>query len=151
MSSFNELGHKTIHRVNDFTHQLFGTVCDVIDHIVPQTNLLDQEDDDIVRRYIQCDVNQHLSNLKIVAYIPGVKKEDINVSIESNVLTINALSSHYDSNFNYIKNRRYSRSFNVPNNTTKENVNISYLDGILKIMVNNFEPSHTNATILTVN
>ena len=151
MSSFNEFGHKTIHRVNDFTHQLFGTVCDVIDHIVPQTNLLDQEDDDIVRRYIQCDVNQHLSNLKIVAYIPGVKKEDINVSIESNVLTINALSSHYDSTFNYIKNIRYSRAFNVPNNTTKENVNISYTDGVLKITVNNFENPRTNATILTVN
>ena len=151
MSTFNEFGHKTIHRVNDFTHQLFGTVCDVIDHIIPQTNLLDQEDDDIVRRYIQCDINQHLTILKIVAYIPGVKKENISVFIESNVLTINALSSHRDSNFNYIKNIQYSRTFSVPTNTKKENTNISYSDGVLKIIINNLDTPSPNTTILTVN
>ena len=151
MSKLNELGHNTIHRLNDFTHQVFGNVCDVIDHIIPQSNLSDQEENTI-RRYIQCDINYEDNSMKILAYIPGVKKEDINVSVESNVLTIDAISNHSDNNFTYVKNKHYYRTFNLPKNTETENITIYYSEGILKIIIiNNYRIRENNTTKLTVN
>ena len=105
-SQINEIGHETINKVNDFTHQLFGTVCDVITHIVPQTDLHDNEDVNVVRRHIQCDINQDDNHLKIVAYMPGVEKDNLRVVLDNEQLSINALSNHRDSEFSFLKNRK---------------------------------------------
>ena len=150
-SQINEIGHETINKVNDFTHQLFGTVCDVITHIVPQTELHDNEDVNVVRRHIQCDIHQDDTHLKIVAYIPGVEKDNLRVVLDNEQLSINAFSNHRDNEFSFLKNRKYSRTFNLPSGTTSENVTLSYSNGILKVTVNKPQPPSHNTTLLNIN
>ncbi|MDX1809769.1 MAG: Hsp20/alpha crystallin family protein [Sulfurospirillaceae bacterium] len=71
--------------------------------------------------------------------LPGVKKEDISLTVEDNVLTLSATrkmkheakeEDYYlcESSFGLI-----SRSFVIPNNIDKDKINAQYEDGILYI------------------
>jgi len=73
---------------------------------------------------------------------PGYSKKDFNISIEDNILTVSAekkqeqekTENHYTRReFGY---ESFSRSFNLPSNTSEEDINARYEDGILKLSIN---------------
>ena len=70
--------------------------------------------------------------------LPGVKKEDINVSVENAVLTVTA-SKNFEKKeetktyFNEISYGEYKRSFRLSDEIESEPVEASFEDGVLKL------------------
>ncbi len=77
----------------------------------------------------------------LVASLPGVKKEDINIEIHDNVLTVSGKKEsereEKDANY-YLKESSYgsfSRSVRLPGEVDEEDVDASYKDGVLKVVM----------------
>ena len=73
---------------------------------------------------------------------PGYGKQDFNISIEDNMLTVSAekkqekekTEEHYTRReFGY---ESFSRSFNLPANTNEDDIKARYEDGILRLSIN---------------
>jgi len=69
----------------------------------------------------------------IVIPAPGVKKENINVSLEGRHLTVSC-KSELDFGF-----QSFSNTFKVLAGTTEEHVNASYEDGVLRVVIKEVE------------
>ena len=97
--------------------------------------------DNQLRRYdaFRTDVIDQDDNYLLQAELPGFKKEDINIDLKNDLLTISA--SHKEEKDEeeknkYIRKERYytsySRSFRV-NNIEAEDIDASYSNGILEV------------------
>ena len=92
------------------------------------------------------DISEDDSAIFIEADMPGVKKEDIKVSMEDDVLTISAERNKKEEE----KKKGYhrverswgslSRSFTVGENIDAEKIEAAYDNGVLKIKVPKIEP-----------
>ena len=58
--------------------------------------------------------------------IPGVKKEDLDIQVEKNILTVKATRARKDEKFTY------ERSFRLADDIDTDNIKVSLENGILK-------------------
>ncbi len=95
---------------------------------VPQVNIQEREDD------FQIDVAA-----------PGMKKDDFNVTVDNNMLTINAQKQEEADGQDYSRRefnyQSFSRSFTLPESVKAEDIAAKYEDGILKLTVPKREES----------
>lgn len=79
--------------------------------------------------------------------LPGVKKEDINVDVKNDVLTISGErktkkevkeKDYYKMESSYGK---FQRSFTLPDNTDTENIEANSKDGVLEVIIPKMEKS----------
>lgn len=88
---------------------------------------------------IPLDVTEDGDNTVIRASLPGVAPDDINVSIEDNVLTINGqtTSEHQEKADNYLMRERRTGSFHrdlrLPNSVDPNQAEPRYNNGVLTI------------------
>jgi HSP20 family protein len=89
---------------------------------MPRVDIVDEKD----------TVNVHIE-------LPGMKKDDIKVIVENNVLTISGERKREteEKDKNYLRTERvygsFSRSFTLTDEVNTENIKADYKDGILKI------------------
>ena len=80
-------------------------------------------------------------NLLIRAELPGVKPEDVDISLHENVLTISGerkAEQEEERGGYYIRERRYgsfSRSFSLPQGTDESKVRARFENGVLEVTV----------------
>jgi HSP20 family protein len=85
------------------------------------------------------DIAEDDHNITLQAEIPGVKQEDLNITLENNVLTIAGERKFKEEekkeNFHRIERRygKFTRSFTLPASVDAENVNAVFENGLLKI------------------
>ncbi|WP_321313147.1 Hsp20/alpha crystallin family protein [Halarcobacter sp.] len=85
--------------------------------------------------------------------LPGVKKEDISVDIDKNILTISGERKTKEEvkEEDYYKVEtsfgKFSRSFTIPENVDIENINAKSNDGVLEVVIPKVEPTKTKKTI----
>src|SRR4029077_12083742 len=85
------------------------------------------------------DVYEDEHNLVLKLEVPGVNEEDLNVSMENNLLTVSGErkfeKEEKEENFHRIERRygSFSRSFTLPNTVETENVQADYENGMLSI------------------
>lgn len=86
------------------------------------------------------DIKENKDHYEISAELPGVKKEDIHLTLEDGILTIEAEMKQEDKEEKegkVIRQERrygkYSRSFNLGSNIHEQDINAAFDDGILKI------------------
>jgi HSP20 family protein len=89
---------------------------------------------------IKLDVEEDDKSYKVKAEIPGVKKEDINVQIDGNRVSISAESKRekeVKDNGKTIRSERYygslHRSFSLAQDVDQGKANATYTDGILEL------------------
>jgi len=91
---------------------------------VPAVNIVENKDD-----------------YKVSLAVPGMKKEDFNIDVEGNMLTI---SSEKEENKEEKEERftrkeysysSFSRSFTLPDEVNKEKIEAKYEDGVLKLIL----------------
>lgn len=94
------------------------------------------------------DVEENDKAYVVKAEVPGVKKEDINVQIDGNVVSISAESKQekdIKENGKVIRSERYygslSRSFSLASEVDQGAAVAKYADGILELTL----PKKTNA------
>ena len=77
---------------------------------------------------------------KIEMAVPGVKKEDIKINLEKNVLTISSnLEQDADESIVYSRNEfnysNFERAFILPKIADSEKINANFRDGILEVTI----------------
>jgi HSP20 family protein len=85
------------------------------------------------------DIFENKDHLVLEAELPGMKPEDVNISIENNVLTIHGERTFEkkDENDNFHRVERsygaFTRSFTLPPTVSSENVEATFDNGILRL------------------
>jgi HSP20 family protein len=103
------------------------------------------------------DISEDDNAIFIEADIPGVKKEDIKVSVEDNVLSISVerTQSEEEKKKGYHRVERswgsLSRSFTVGENVNAEKIEAKYDNGVLKVVVPKVEPTPKTGKDIPVN
>ena len=87
--------------------------------------------------------------IEIRAELPGIKKEDVDIDVRNNVLTVSGERSH-DEDVNegdfYRRERfygKFQRAIPLPDNVDTDNIDAQYDEGVLKITVPKTEESQT--------
>ncbi|OUM00920.1 Hsp20/alpha crystallin family protein [Variovorax sp. JS1663] len=90
---------------------------------------------------MRIDVTENDKTFTVKADIPGVKKEDINISVDGNVVSINAETRSEketkDSGDKVLRSERYygsvSRTFSLGQDVDDTKVDAKYADGVLTL------------------
>ncbi|NMW18429.1 MAG: Hsp20/alpha crystallin family protein [Chlorobiaceae bacterium] len=110
----------------------------------------------LVTPSFKVDIAEDDSAIFIEADMPGIKKEDIKVSMEDDVLSISAerTQSEEEKNKGYHRVERswgcLSRSFTVGENVDADKIEAAYDNGVLKIKVPKIEPHPKTGKEITV-
>ncbi|HQU82213.1 MAG TPA: Hsp20/alpha crystallin family protein [Pyrinomonadaceae bacterium] len=87
------------------------------------------------------DIFENKENLVIEAELPGMKREDVDVSIENNVLTLRGERKFEkkDEGDNYHRVERsygsFTRSFTLPQTVTAEGATADFKNGVLRVQL----------------
>ncbi|REL33069.1 Hsp20/alpha crystallin family protein [Rhodohalobacter sp. SW132] len=87
------------------------------------------------------NISETENNFNIEVEVPGMKKDDINVDIENNVLTVSGERKHEteekERRFHRVETRygSFSRTFQLPDHVDSENIEATYADGVLNIQL----------------
>ena len=86
-------------------------------------------------------ITEDKDNFYINLEMPGVTKEDLKISLENNMLSVNGTKKHTKKNedTNLIMNEIYygefSRSFTVTDEIKKDSIEAEFKDGILNVVL----------------
>lgn len=99
------------------------------------------------------NIDENKDQYELALAVPGMKKNDFNINVEGNMLTISSEKEEeseekqkngYRREFNYSS---FSRSFALPNEVIKDKIDARYQDGVLKVSL----PKKEEAKKLIVN
>jgi len=108
-------------------------------------NYEEDKDRENVRR-MAIDLIENEKNYEIVANLPGLKKDNIKISINENELVIEAKHSEKkeEKKGSYYRCERYSgnyrRSITLTDQCDAENINAKFEDGVLTLTIPKKEP-----------
>lgn len=95
------------------------------------------------------NISENEKEFHLEVAVPGLKKEDLEVSLENNVLTISSETkseSETKDKDEKVTRKEFSyssfkRSFRLPENVKNDKVNAEYVDGILKLDIPKTKPT----------
>ena len=103
------------------------------------------------------DISENEDNIQIAAEIPGVSKENLKITLQDNIITIEGEKKKVSKNQNenyYREERNYGkfkRSFTLPVEVDSENVEAKFNDGILDITLNKIDPKKEKERVIELN
>ena len=113
--------------------------------------------DDMYKCAMPIEIDENDKDYLVKAELPGVKKEDLDIDIEKNRLTISAKreEEHKEESKGYRKSEfkygEFSRTVYFPNEIDIEKTNAKLEHGILRIEAPKLDAEKTNTKKLTVN
>lgn len=117
-------------KLNDFANDFEKGISLEVGSFSPKTDIYDDE-----------------KNIFITAELPGIKKEDIKISVtEDRILSIkgNKQKSENNKDKTYIRNERnfgeFERTFVLSEDVDIENINAKFDNGVLELVLNKIEP-----------
>jgi HSP20 family protein len=93
-----------------------------------------------------CDIYQTDKEIVVKAEIPGVKKEDVKLSIQDNMLTLSGERKFEEETKkeNYVRIERgygsFTRSFTLPPSVDAKKISAEFKDGVLEVKLPKLEP-----------
>ncbi|MGN6193888.1 MAG: Hsp20/alpha crystallin family protein [Ginsengibacter sp.] len=109
----------------------------------------------ISRRITMPSVNitENKDDFNVALAVPGMKKDDFKIDLSGNLLTVSCEKeekkkgkdgtySHEEYNYS-----SFSRSFTLPEDVDKENIDAHYQDGVLNIKLSKKEEARKNKTV----
>ncbi len=100
------------------------------------------------------DISEDDNNINVVAEIPGVKKEDLKITLQDNILTIEGEKKKEEEKKgkNYYRAERvfgsFKRSFTLPTEVDSDNVEAKFEDGMLRINMKKLHPKPKNEKVI---
>lgn len=85
------------------------------------------------------NIKENEKDFELELAMPGMKKDDFNVEVDDGVLTISSEVNNEDETReeNYTRKEfsyaSFRRSFTLPETVDEDNINASYVDGILRL------------------
>ena len=135
---YNNTNNKLLWPQNSLTSELMSNMFSDFDHLVegflhpyvtPNNNFAST-----------CDIKESKTHYLISFDMPGVKSEDINVSVNANQLTISG-ERHYpehdgsENSKKFTTSSKYQRSFTLPSLIDNKNIEAHYDCGVLNIAI----------------
>ncbi|MGZ8165902.1 MAG: Hsp20/alpha crystallin family protein [Methylobacter sp.] len=101
---------------------------------------------DMERGFPKVDIIDHDNEIEVQAALPGIKKEDLDVSINNQTITIRASTKEEKKEEGKYFRREitrgeFQRTLSLPENVDSENVKAKFNEGILKITLPKTEKS----------
>ena len=87
------------------------------------------------------DINESSDTFMITADLPGIKKSDIKVKVEKNVIILSAerkidkTNSNEKYHFSERRSGTFSRSFKLPKSVKEEKITADFDNGVLSIII----------------
>jgi HSP20 family protein len=126
-------------RVSRRMHRRFEELFDRMHRDVLETPFLEEVFTPIDTMVLSVDIKDTENEIIVTTDIPGVKKEDISITVDNSVLEINASREELteDEKKDYWKKERictqFYRSVHLPASVNEENIKASFKDGVLEI------------------
>ncbi|UEG48856.1 Hsp20/alpha crystallin family protein [Ferruginibacter lapsinanis] len=98
------------------------------------------------------NIAESKDDFKVSLAVPGMKKDDFNIDVDGNMLTISCEKEEKkeEKETKYTRNEynysSFSRSFTLPEDVNKEKIDAKYVDGILNISLPKKEEAKKIAT-----
>ena len=97
-------------------------------------NLFDDIDNSFTRNYNGFTLRNYDNHYKIILEMPGISKKNINISIENEILNINAENSRNLSNdIDDVINYNYEKSYYMPDDVNIDKIKAEYNNGLLEL------------------
>ena len=97
-------------------------------------NLFDDIDNSFTKNYNGFTLRNYDNHYKIILEMPGISKKNINISIENEILNINAENSRNLSNDNDdVINYNYEKSYYMPDDVNIDKIKAEYNNGLLEL------------------
>ncbi len=102
------------------------------------------------------DISEDDKHIYVEAEIPGVKKEDLKLTLEDNILTIEGEKKFEEEKKekNFFRNERifgtFKRAFTLPVEVNPDKINAKFDNGLLKITFDKLTEEHKNERIINV-
>lgn len=99
------------------------------------------------------DVVETAKSFDVNLSLPGLKKEDIKIDVDGDMLTISGerkmRNESNEDKYHMVESfyGKFSRSFNLPENIDKQNIDAELTDGILKLSIPKIEVKENKTTI----
>jgi len=106
--------------------------------------------------YPHIDISEDEKNIYVEAEVPGVKKEDIKITLQDNILTITGekKKEEKDSKRNFFRSERaygsFTRSFTLPDDINPDSVDAKFENGILNIKISRTEKKKQNEKFIEI-
>jgi len=100
------------------------------------------------------DISEDEKSLNVIAEIPGIKKDNLKITLQDNILTIEGEKKKEAEvkEENYFRSERvfgsFKRCFTLPVEVDSEKVNAKFEDGVLKINIMKLEPKPKNEKVI---
>ncbi len=100
------------------------------------------------------DVKETETQFEVHLALPGLKKEEINIEIEKDVLTVSGerkmKQENKDEKFHMVENfyGKFSRSFTLPENVDASKIEASIADGILNVNIPKAEVKQNKTSVV---
>lgn len=104
-----------------------------------------------------CDIYETENEVIVKAELPEVKKEDVQVSINNNILTIHGERKFSEEtkkeNYHRVERRygEFTRSFTLPNFIDPEKINAEFSEGMLRVTMTKREEAKPKQIEVKVN
>jgi len=104
--------------------------------------------------YPRIDISENKNRIDVTAEIPGVKKENIKITLQDNILTIEGekKKENEQKENNYFRSERmfgsFKRSFTLPKEVDSESVEAKFEDGMLHIQMKTTAPKVKNEKLI---
>jgi len=122
-----------------------------------RNDFMDLWNQDITETIPSINITEEKNNYVVEMAAPGLKKEDFNIDVESNVVTISCEKESEtnsgdtkDGKNNYSRREynysSFSRSFTLPDNADGQKIKAKYTDGILRLEIAKNEETQRSNT-----
>jgi HSP20 family protein len=104
--------------------------------------------------YPRIDISESKNNINVSAEIPGVKKENIKITLQDNILTIEGEKKKEteEKENNFFRSERmygsFKRSFTLPEEVDSEKIEAKFEDGMLHIKMKKLAPKVKNEKLI---
>jgi HSP20 family protein len=108
------------------------------------------------KKDLSFNVYENKDNVLITTEIPGINKEDIDLNITSNIITLKCKRDiNFPKDVEIYKNERYAydieRSFELPFRISSDKIEANYKDGVLSIKLEKLEEEKPKTIEVKVN
>jgi len=102
------------------------------------------------------DISEDEKNIYVDSELPGIKKNDIKISLNDNILTISGekKSERNENNISFFRTERtygsFSRSFTIPGEINPDTIDAKFEDGILKMVIEKLKEKKVTGKLINI-
>jgi HSP20 family protein len=106
--------------------------------------------------YPKIDISEDEKNIYVDSELPGIKKNDIKISLNDNILTISGekKDERNGKDLSFYRNERiygsFSRSFTIPGEINPDTIDAKFEDGILKMVIEKINDKKISGKLINI-